>query len=52
MRNSSKARASAPLDYTAIKHLSRAAIQYDDRKRKSVTLVHKGNIQKFTGRRS
>jgi isocitrate dehydrogenase len=38
-----------PVSETGSKRLIRAAIQYAvDRKRKSVTLVHKGNIQKFT----
>src|SRR3954468_16921633 len=38
-----------PVSETGSKRLVRAAIQYAvDRGRKSVTLVHKGNIQKFT----
>jgi isocitrate dehydrogenase len=38
-----------PISPFATKRLVRMAIQYAiDRKRKSVTLVHKGNIQKFT----
>src|SRR5271156_1813614 len=38
-----------PISITGSKRLVRAAIQYAlDHKRKSVTLVHKGNIQKFT----
>jgi isocitrate dehydrogenase len=38
-----------PISETGSKRLIRAAIQYAvDRKRTSVTLVHKGNIQKFT----
>jgi len=38
-----------PVSETGSKRLIRAAIEYArDRKRKSVTLVHKGNIQKFT----
>jgi isocitrate dehydrogenase len=38
-----------PVSETASKRLIRAAIQYAvTRKRASVTLVHKGNIQKFT----
>jgi isocitrate dehydrogenase len=38
-----------PISVTGSKRLIRAAIQYAvDRDRKSVTLVHKGNIQKFT----
>jgi isocitrate dehydrogenase len=38
-----------PISETGSKRLVRAAIQYAvDRDRKSVTLVHKGNIQKFT----
>jgi isocitrate dehydrogenase len=38
-----------PISEFGSKRLVRAAIQYAiDRKRKSVTLVHKGNIQKFT----
>jgi len=38
-----------PVSITGSKRLIRAAIQYAlDRHRKSVTLVHKGNIQKFT----
>jgi len=38
-----------PISETGSKRLVRAAIEYArDRKRKSVTLVHKGNIQKFT----
>src|SRR5688572_4685399 len=38
-----------PISTTGSKRLIRAAIQYAiDRDRKSVTLVHKGNIQKFT----
>src|SRR3954468_5480549 len=38
-----------PVSETGSKRLIRAAIQYAVRKdRKSVTLVHKGNIQKFT----
>ncbi|MBK8034089.1 MAG: isocitrate dehydrogenase (NADP(+)) [Anaerolineae bacterium] len=38
-----------PISAFGTKRLVRAAIQYAiDRKRKSVTLVHKGNIQKFT----
>jgi len=38
-----------PVSETGSKRLIRAAIQYAvDRKRASVTLVHKGNIQKFT----
>lgn len=38
-----------PVSETGSKRLVRAAIQYAiDHKRKSVTLVHKGNIQKFT----
>jgi isocitrate dehydrogenase len=38
-----------PVSVTGSKRLIRAAIQYAVRKgRKSVTLVHKGNIQKFT----
>src|SRR3954453_9878568 len=38
-----------PISTTGSKRLIRAAIQYAvDRGRKSVTLVHKGNIQKFT----
>ncbi len=38
-----------PISEFGTKRLVRAAIQYAiDRKRKSVTLVHKGNIQKFT----
>jgi len=38
-----------PISRTGSKRLIRAAIQYAiDNKRKSVTLVHKGNIQKFT----
>lgn len=38
-----------PISAFGSKRLVRAAIQYAiDRKRKSVTLVHKGNIQKFT----
>jgi isocitrate dehydrogenase len=38
-----------PVSETGSKRLVRAAIEYAvERKRKSVTLVHKGNIQKFT----
>ncbi len=38
-----------PISEFGSKRLIRAAIQYTiDRKRRSVTLVHKGNIQKFT----
>ena len=38
-----------PVSETGSKRLIRAAIEYAvERKRKSVTLVHKGNIQKFT----
>jgi isocitrate dehydrogenase len=38
-----------PVSETGSKRLIRAAIEYAvNRKRKSVTLVHKGNIQKFT----
>ncbi len=38
-----------PVSETGSKRLVRAAIQYAvNRKRESVTLVHKGNIQKFT----
>ena len=38
-----------PISETGSKRLIRAAIKYAvDKKRKSVTLVHKGNIQKFT----
>jgi isocitrate dehydrogenase len=38
-----------PVSETASKRLVRAAIEYSVRKgRRSVTLVHKGNIQKFT----
>jgi isocitrate dehydrogenase len=38
-----------PVSETGSKRLIRAAIRYAvDKKRKSVTLVHKGNIQKFT----
>jgi isocitrate dehydrogenase len=38
-----------PVSETGSKRLIRAAIQYAQRRgRKSVTLVHKGNIQKFT----
>ena len=38
-----------PISITGSKRLVRAAIQYAlDKHRKSVTLVHKGNIQKFT----
>ncbi|MGP8205553.1 MAG: NADP-dependent isocitrate dehydrogenase [Acidimicrobiales bacterium] len=38
-----------PISVTASKRLARAALQYAvDHGRKSVTLVHKGNIQKFT----
>ena len=38
-----------PISAFGSKRLVRAAIQYAiDHKRKSVTLVHKGNIQKFT----
>src|SRR5436190_12718840 len=38
-----------PISETGSKRLVRAAIQYAiDKGRKSVTLVHKGNIQKFT----
>ncbi len=38
-----------PISVTGSKRLVRAAIQYAiDNNRKSVTLVHKGNIQKFT----
>lgn len=38
-----------PISQTASKHLVRAAVEYTlKHKRKSVTLVHKGNIQKFT----
>jgi isocitrate dehydrogenase len=38
-----------PVSETGSKRVIRAAIQYAvDRKRTSVTLVHKGNIQKFT----
>ncbi|MBV9412853.1 MAG: NADP-dependent isocitrate dehydrogenase [Acidimicrobiia bacterium] len=38
-----------PVSETGSKRLIRAAIEYArDRKRSSVTLVHKGNIQKFT----
>jgi len=38
-----------PISITGSKRLVRRAIQYAiDNKRKSVTLVHKGNIQKFT----
>src|SRR6202789_279016 len=38
-----------PISITGSKRLVRAAIQYAlDTKRKTVTLVHKGNIQKFT----
>src|SRR5690606_19589511 len=38
-----------PISEFGSKRLIRAAIQYAiERKRKSVTLVHKGNIQKFT----
>jgi isocitrate dehydrogenase len=38
-----------PVSVTGSKRLIRAAIQYAvNRKRSSVTLVHKGNIQKFT----
>jgi isocitrate dehydrogenase len=38
-----------PISVAASKRLVRAALQYAvDHRRKSVTLVHKGNIQKFT----
>lgn len=38
-----------PISVTATKRLVRAAIKYAlDHKRRSVTLMHKGNIQKFT----
>jgi isocitrate dehydrogenase len=38
-----------PISETGSKRLIRAAIQYAvDKKRSSVTMVHKGNIQKFT----
>ena len=38
-----------PISATATKRLVRAAIKYAlDHKRRSVTLMHKGNIQKFT----
>jgi isocitrate dehydrogenase len=39
-----------PISITGSKRLVRAAIQYalDNNNRKTVTLVHKGNIQKFT----
>jgi isocitrate dehydrogenase len=38
-----------PISVTASKRLARAALQYAvDHGRKSVTLVHKGNIQKYT----
>src|ERR1700723_56206 len=38
-----------PISITGSKRLVRAAIQYAiDHRRKTVTLVHKGNIQKFT----
>ncbi|RKZ31225.1 NADP-dependent isocitrate dehydrogenase, partial [bacterium] len=38
-----------PISQTASKRLIRAAIEYTlKHKRKSITLVHKGNIQKFT----
>jgi len=38
-----------PISITGSKRLIRAAIEYAlDKRRKSVTLVHKGNIQKFT----
>jgi isocitrate dehydrogenase len=38
-----------PISVTASKRLTRAALQYAvDHGRKSVTLVHKGNIQKYT----
>jgi isocitrate dehydrogenase len=38
-----------PISITGTKRLVRSAIQYAiDRRRKSVTLVHKGNIMKFT----
>jgi len=38
-----------PISITGSKRLVRAAIQYAiDKQRKTVTLVHKGNIQKFT----
>src|ERR1700729_4147203 len=38
-----------PISITGTKRLVRVAIQYAiDHKRKSVTLMHKGNIQKFT----
>jgi isocitrate dehydrogenase len=38
-----------PISITGSKRLVRASIQYAlDEKRKTVTLVHKGNIQKFT----
>ncbi len=38
-----------PISITGTKRLVRAAVQYAiDRRRKSVTLVHKGNIMKFT----
>ncbi len=38
-----------PVSATGSKRLIRAAIEYADRRgRKSVTMVHKGNIQKFT----
>src|SRR5215469_6058211 len=38
-----------PISITRSKRLARAALQYAvDHDRKSVTLVHKGNIQKFT----
>jgi isocitrate dehydrogenase len=38
-----------PISITGTKRLVRVAVQYAiDQKRKSVTLVHKGNIQKFT----
>jgi isocitrate dehydrogenase len=38
-----------PISVTGSKRLIRAAIQYTlDKGRKSVTMVHKGNIQKFT----
>ncbi|HET9690196.1 MAG TPA: NADP-dependent isocitrate dehydrogenase [Acidimicrobiales bacterium] len=38
-----------PISVTGSKRLIRAAIQYAiDHERKSVTMVHKGNIQKFT----
>ncbi len=38
-----------PVSITGSKRLVRAAVKYAvDRGRKSVTLVHKGNIQKFT----